>query len=99
MPLISIGNHIQKPLEDKEVATLLDEVLSRNIPLVIEHTKYTHSRLFKGQKIIEWYNIYYKLNDYEFQSINLPTDGNGISKSICLAYLYGYLNGLGHSIK
>ena len=89
MPLVSIGNHIQKPIEDKEIATLLKEIVSKNIPLVIEHTKYTDKRLFSGKRTIE----------FLFQCINLATDGNGISRSICLAYLYGYLNGLNHGTK
>ncbi len=99
MPLISLGRHIQEPLEDKEIATLLEEIVSKNVPLIIEHTKYTDKRLFSGKRTIEWYNIYYKIDECQFQCINLATDGNGISRSICLAYLYGYLNGLNHSAK
>lgn len=96
MPLISLGRHIQKPLEDKEIATLLEEIVSKNVPLIIEHTKYTDKRLFSKNRIIEWYDIYHKIDEYQFQCINL--DGR-ITKQVCLAYLYGCLNGLNHSTK
>lgn len=91
MPVISIGNHIQKPLKDKEISTLLQEIVSRGISLIVEHIEYTDARLFSKNRIIEWYNIYYKIDEYQFQCINL--DGI-ITKQVCLAYLYGYLNGL-----
>ena len=46
MPLISIGNHTQKPLKDKEISTLLQEIVSKGVPLIIEHVEYTDARLF-----------------------------------------------------
>lgn len=94
MPLLSIGNHIQKPLKDKEISTLLEEIVSKGVPLVVEHVEYTDARLFSKNRIIEWYHIYHKIDEAEFQCLNL----NGtITKEVCLAYLYGYLNGLNKS--
>ncbi len=92
-----MGNVLQLELPDKDMNQLVQDIRNMGCPIVVEYKFMTDKRLFRGEYKIEWFYIYYQIHkdcDSCWQQINLPTDGNGISYSICMAYLYGLYNGL-----
>lgn len=97
MPTVVIGDFKQEELPDSEMMDLVKSIVEMGHKIIVRYNFTTDKRLLRGEYKIEWFYIYYQFDDessYHWQEISLPTDGNGISYSICMAYLYGLYNGL-----
>lgn len=96
MPVTVLGNFKQEQLPCPTMMDLVNSIVEMGHKIVVRYNFTTDKRLFRGEYKIEWFYIYYQLDETacNWQEIVLPTNGNGISYAICMAYLYGLYNGL-----